>query len=54
VAIGFIWTIAVVACALRGWLGASGALLAAVLVNLSSVVVMFNAGRLLKFQEPLN
>jgi Zn2+/Cd2+-exporting ATPase len=54
VAIGFIWTIAVVACALRGGLGASGALLAAVLVNLSSVVVMFNAGRLLKFQEPLN
>jgi Zn2+/Cd2+-exporting ATPase len=53
VAIGFIWTIAVVACALMGWLGTSGALLAAVLVNLSSVIVMFNAGRLLKFQEPL-
>lgn len=53
VAIGLIWTIAVIACALKGWLGANGALLAAVLVNLSSIIVMFNAGRLLKFQEPL-
>jgi Cd2+/Zn2+-exporting ATPase len=53
VAIGLIWTIAVIASALKGWLGANGALLAAVLVNLSSIIVMFNAGRLLKFQEPL-
>jgi heavy metal translocating P-type ATPase len=54
VAIGLVWTMAVVASALEGWLGPNGALLAAVLVNLSSVIVMFNAGRLLKFQEPLS
>jgi heavy metal translocating P-type ATPase len=53
VAIGLIWTIAIVACAAAGILGANGALLAAVLLNLSSLIVMFNAGRLLKFQEPL-
>lgn len=48
VAIGLIWTIAIVACAITG---ALGALSAALLQNLSSLLVMFNAGRLLKFQE---
>jgi len=51
VAIGLIWTIAVIALAVKGALGANGALLAAILLNLSSLIVLFNAGRLLKFQE---
>lgn len=50
VAIGLIWTLAIVACAVTGVLGA---LTAALLQNLSSLIVMFNAGRLLKFQELL-
>ncbi len=53
VGIGLIWTIAIVTCALTGVLGANGALLAALLQNLSILIVMFNAGRLLKFQELL-
>jgi heavy metal translocating P-type ATPase len=48
VAIGLIWTLVIVACAVTGVLGA---LAAALLQNLSSLIVMFNAGRLLKFQE---
>ena len=51
VAIGLIWTIAIIVCAVTGVLGANGALLAAVLQNLSILIVMFNAGRLLKFHE---
>jgi Zn2+/Cd2+-exporting ATPase len=50
VAIGLLWTLAIVACAVTGVLGA---LTAALLQNLSSLIVMFNAGRLLKFQELL-
>jgi P-type E1-E2 ATPase len=53
VAVGLLWTIAIVACAITGVLGANGALLAALLQNLSILIVMFNAGRLLKFQELL-
>ena len=53
VTLGLIWTIAIVALALTGVLGASGALLAALLQNFSSILVMINAGRLLKFQETL-
>jgi P-type E1-E2 ATPase len=53
VAVGLIWTIAIVTCAVTGVLGANGALLAALLQNLSILIVMFNAGRLLKFQELL-
>lgn len=53
VAIGLLWTIAIVVCAVMGVLGPSGALLAALLQNLSILIVMFNAGRLLKFQELL-
>ena len=37
-----------------GVLGASGALIAALLHNFSTLAVMANAGRLLKFHEPLN
>ncbi|HMI96375.1 MAG TPA: cation-translocating P-type ATPase, partial [Micropepsaceae bacterium] len=53
VTLGLIWTIAIVALALTGALGASGALVAALLQNFSSILVMINAGRLLKFQEAL-
>ena len=53
VALGLIWTIAIMACAVAGVLGASGALFAALLQNLSSLVVMFNSGRLMKFHDPL-
>ena len=49
VTIGLIWTIAIITCAT---LGVFGALWAALLQNLSILIVMFNAGRLLKFQEP--
>ena len=48
VTIGLVWTLAIVVCAVTGVLGA---LAAALLQNLSSLIVMFNAGRLLKFQE---
>ena len=53
VGIGLGWTVVIVACAATGVLGASGALIAALLHNFSTMVVMANAGRLLKFQEPL-
>ena len=53
VVIGLVWTVAVVVCTLTGLLGANAAVMAALLQNLSSVVVMANAGRLLKFQEML-
>lgn len=41
----------VLVAAAAGWLGASGALLAAVLHNVGTLAVMANAGRLLRFQE---
>jgi Cd2+/Zn2+-exporting ATPase len=53
VGVGLGWTVVIVACAATGALGASGALVAALLHNFSTMVVMANAGRLLKFQEPL-
>ena len=53
VGIGLGWTVVIVACAATGVLGASGALVAALLHNFSTLAVMANAGRLLKFQEPL-
>ncbi len=53
VTIGLVWTVGVLALAVTGVLGASGALIAAVAQNFSSVLVMVNAGRLLKFQEVL-
>lgn len=54
VAVGLVWTLAIVSCAVTGVLGPNGALLAALLQNLSILIVMFNAGRLLKFQELLD
>jgi Zn2+/Cd2+-exporting ATPase len=53
VAIGLTWTVVIVALAATGVLGASGAIVAALLHNFSTLVVMGNAGRLLKFQETL-
>jgi Cd2+/Zn2+-exporting ATPase len=51
VTIGLGWTIVVIALAASGILGAGGALIAALLHNFGTLVVMGNAGRLLKFQE---
>ena len=51
VTLGLVWTVAVLALGITGLLGPSGALLAALLQNFSSILVMINAGRLLKFQE---
>ena len=51
VSIGLGWTVVIVAAAATGVLGASGAIIAAFLHNISTLIVMGNAGRLLKFQE---
>jgi len=51
VGIGLGWTVIIVACAAAGLLGAEGALIAAVLHNLSTLAVIGNAGRLLRFDE---
>lgn len=53
VIIGLGWTLAIVALAAFGWLGAAGAMVAAVLHNLSTLLVLGNAGRLLRLHEPL-
>lgn len=53
VIIGLGWTLAIVVFAALGWLGAAGAMIAALLHNLSTLLVLGNAGRLLRFQEPL-
>ncbi|MBV4486073.1 cadmium-translocating P-type ATPase [Pseudomonas sp. SWRI153] len=53
VIIGLGWTLAIVLFAAFGWLGAAGAMIAALLHNLSTLLVLGNAGRLLRFQEPL-
>lgn len=53
VIIGLGWTIAIIAAAALGWLGAAGAMIAAVLHNLSTLLVLGNAGRLFRFEEPL-
>ncbi|WPP02221.1 cation-translocating P-type ATPase [Pseudomonas sp. HR96] len=53
VAIGLGWTLAIVAAAAFGWLGAAGAMIAAILHNLSTLLVLGNAGRLLRVEEPL-
>lgn len=49
--IGLGWTILIVAAAALGWLGGSGALVAALLHNLSTLMVLGNTGRLLQFDE---
>lgn len=53
VVIGLGWTLAIVVFAAFGWLGVAGAMIAALLHNLSTLLVLGNAGRLLRFQEPL-
>jgi heavy metal translocating P-type ATPase len=53
VVIGLGWTLVIVVFAAFGWLGAAGAMIAALLHNLSTLLVLGNAGRLLRFQEPL-
>ena len=53
VLMGLGWTIAIMILALLGVLGAAGALIAAILHNLSTLLVLANAGRLLRFDEPL-
>jgi len=52
-ALGLGWTITVVALAATGALGEMGALAAAVLHNLGTLLVMGNAARLLRFDEQL-
>jgi Cd2+/Zn2+-exporting ATPase len=53
VSVGLGWTVVIVAIAATGTLGASGAIVAALMHNVSTLAVMANAGRLLKFQEVL-
>jgi Zn2+/Cd2+-exporting ATPase len=53
VAIGLGWAIILVSLAAAGALGAEGAIIAAVFHNLSTLIGMANAGRLLRFDEPL-
>lgn len=47
--IGLGWTILIVIAAAMGLLGATGALVAAILHNLSTLLVLLNTGRLLQF-----
>jgi P-type E1-E2 ATPase len=54
VAIGLGWTALIVVCAAFGLLGPAGASVAAVLHNLSTLIVLANAGRLLRFDDPLS
>jgi Cd2+/Zn2+-exporting ATPase len=51
VAIGLGWTVVIVAIAITGTMGTAGPVIAALLHNFSTLLVMGNAGRLLKFQE---
>jgi heavy metal translocating P-type ATPase len=53
VIIGLAWTLAIVGAAAFGLLGGAGAMIAALLHNLSTLLVLGNAGRLLRFHEPL-
>ncbi|MFJ3487571.1 cation-translocating P-type ATPase [Pseudomonas sp. NPDC090202] len=53
VIIGLGWTLVIVALAAFGLLGAAGAMIAAILHNLSTLLVLGNAGRLLRFHEPI-
>jgi Cd2+/Zn2+-exporting ATPase len=53
VAIGLGWMIILVSLAAAGLLGPEGAVVAAVFHNVSTLIGMANAGRLLRFDEPL-
>lgn len=49
--IGLGWTILIVVAAAMGFLGSAGALVAALLHNLSTLLVLLNTGRLLQFDD---
>lgn len=51
VLIGLGWTLAIVVAAAFGLLGAAGAMIAALLHNFSTLLVLTNAGRLLRYDE---
>lgn len=51
VIIGLGWTLAIVGAAAFGLLGGAGALIAALLHNASTLLVLANAGRMLRFSE---
>lgn len=51
VLIGLGWTILIIVAAALGWLGGAGALVAAILHNMSTLLVLLNTGRLLTFDE---
>lgn len=51
VLIGLGWTVGIMLAAAFGWLGAAGAMIAALLHNLSTLLVLGNAGRLLRYDE---
>jgi P-type E1-E2 ATPase len=53
VIIGLGWTGLIVVAAAFGMLGPAGATVAAILHNLSTLIVLANAGRLLRFDDPL-
>jgi Zn2+/Cd2+-exporting ATPase len=53
VIIGLGWTGLIVIAAAFGLLGPAGATVAAILHNLSTLIVLANAGRLLRFDDPL-
>ncbi|MGJ7549971.1 heavy metal translocating P-type ATPase [Pseudomonas alloputida] len=53
VLIGLGWTLAIVIAAAFGLLGVAGAMVAALLHNLSTLLVLTNAGRLLRYDERL-
>jgi Cd2+/Zn2+-exporting ATPase len=53
VMIGLGWTVLIVVAAALGLLGAAGAVVAAILHNLSTLLVLLNTGRLLKFDDRL-
>jgi heavy metal translocating P-type ATPase len=51
--IALAWTVLLVGAAAAGWLGSNGAIAAALLHNLGTLLVMANSARLLRFHEPL-
>jgi cation transport ATPase len=52
VIIGLGWTIAIIGLASLGFLGVAGAVIAAILHNVSTLLVLANAGRILRYEEP--
>lgn len=51
--VGLGWTVGIVVLAAFGVLGAAGAIVAAVLHNISTLIVLANAGRLMRYDDPL-